>query len=122
MEVTPNNQDKEHRDPPGSGRPKEDRETLEKRDQRLKEGRIRGILNKERASERGDSHRSHVDPVRGREIGRRELEKRVAIENQRDYPDVHHPAPQPHRQRDEIDMEADGLLEMAREERAQDRD
>jgi hypothetical protein len=104
IEMPPNDQDDEHRDPPGSGRPKEDREPLEKGEQCLKEGRIHGILNQDRAGERRDGHRPHVDPVRGREIGRRELEKRVAIEDQRDNPEVHHPATQPHREGDEIDM------------------
>src|SRR4029453_2385815 len=66
IRMPPNNQDDEHRDPPGSGRPKEDREPLEKREQRLKEGRIRGILNQERAGERRDGHCSPVAPLGGR--------------------------------------------------------
>jgi hypothetical protein len=45
--MPPKDQDDKHWDPPGSGRPKEDRESLEKGAQRLKEGRIRGILNQD---------------------------------------------------------------------------
>src|SRR5262245_27689046 len=44
--------------------------------------------------------------------------ERSAGENlKNDHPNIHHPAPQPHRQSDEIDVQPRGLLEMLRQQR-----
>ena len=70
----------------------------------------------------GDRHRAHVDPVRRREIARREGEEAVAVEDQRDDPDIEHPAPQPHREREEVELQPVRLRPVAGDERRQHRD
>ena len=109
--MAPDAENDQHRNPPGAGGPVEHREPLHERHDGMEERCILGVDDQQRSGQRRDRHRPHVDPVGRRQITRREPEKRVTVEDQRHHPDVEHAAPQPHRQRQEIQVKPVGLFD-----------
>ena len=101
VDMPPEPEDQEHRNPPGGRGPEEHRESEEKRLKPLEERRQSRVGEEQGAGQRGNGHRSHVDPVRRHQIRRREAEERVAIEDQRYEPDVEHSAGEPEGEADE---------------------
>ena len=114
--MPPDAEDQQHRNPPGARRPVEDGEPLEEGCDGIQEPGVGGIADQQRARQRRDRHRPHVDPVGRREVTGREPEEGVTVEDQRHHPDVKHPAPEPHGQGEEIEVEAQRLLHMRRQQ------
>src|SRR6185312_7280849 len=84
-----------HRDPPGGSGPEHQREAFNEWEQLRQQIGLRGVDREHRAGERGNGNGPHVNPVGRAELRRLHSEKRVAVEDQADDPDVEHSPAQP---------------------------
>jgi hypothetical protein len=119
VDVAPDRQHQQHRDPPGAGGPEEHREALDEGQQRDQEGRFGRVEDEQRARQGRDRHRPHIDPVGRRQVTRFQREEGVAVKDQRHHPDVEHAAPQPHRQRQEVQLQPHRLAQARRQQCAE---
>src|SRR5215208_1408754 len=107
VQVPPDAEYEEQRNPPSARRPEEQSKPFKERRDLAEKAPAGGVNNQPRPRERRNGDRPHVNPVGRRERHGSEVDEREAVKDERDEYQIEHAAQEKHAEREEKQKLAD---------------